>query len=639
MSNSGLFFATARVPRPAPIDANDVNLTSRKRRKYVPGGRIGKYVKTQEFQTRSLYCDVCERDFYDENAKALHDRSKEHSDNQMRQRNAEDEAMTDDPERNGSVNKSHAPAFSQEEIAAFVKQHAAKWTRSFKAWANRSIEEAKKAADAANDRNIVTSVQREILFEFKHHTDNCTMMQESWGRKPAATGVHYRQAQPTACTDRVFTDEEKRKMDEKRRQALLSQPVDTRATEEERSALGASVPNEETQGHFVRGQTMQITQPELEPASAGLLPAENIHEVGRSEGASEEPQNPAALEEEEYIPVSITWKMSRAATYLLSSCKSVHSEIVGMRQRLVFPLVKENTEASNRNDNATDLVDRYKDLRSKFEAQEYEYETWRQDLKEVVQGFASRGTRIGSMKQCIHMQIDASIQSEDWNACRASCDELMRFHEDHGSWEAGDEEYVAYWIIAGLLKTNNDSRQRQYSRAGFSKAFSMVTRLRGLPSHVEVDILVDHALQVLKSVVSNNYWKFCQLKTDPIVNLRTKGKLGYIMDELADVVRERAIVTMTMLSGMSNEGCYSNPMALDLNFVARTLKWPGDSTEEQASAARSFIEDLPQGIRIDDTYPESMMLLASSKRAVLQPSEVVDVELIASIKPRAFAVA
>lgn len=637
---SGLLFASARVPRPAPVPEHDDNLTSRKKRKFVPGGRIGKYIKAQEFQTVSLYCDVCERDFYDENAKALHDRSKDHSDNHMRMRKAEIEAaarsnVKDEETMEG---KPVVRAIGLKEMAAFVKEHAAKWTKSFKGWANRSIEGAKAAADAANDQNIVASVQREILFEFRYHTDNCTMMQESWGRKPAATGIHYRQAQPSVFTDRVFSEKEKRKMDEERRQALLTHPTSTDLAEIVSAAPNPSVA--EVRDDLVLAPEVQgrISSADKNSTSA---PSgyEDLERVNVSSDRIREP-NELALPERQIIeaPVKVSWKLSQAACVLSSICNSGISEAVAARYRQKFPRTWRTSKSHSGQVPNNDLVMKYRDLRSKYESQEFDYNSWRGGLDEVISGFTAQENRIGSLKKCLHMQIDAAIRRGDWTGCTISCAHLIEFHNSHDSFEEGDGEYIGYWIIAGLFKAQNGLQRRLTSRAGQKRLFSLVTRLRALPPGVMDDMFVDHAYAMFKSAVSNNYYQFCQLQADPMVDMKTGGNFKRMTEKVGDFVRERALVTMTMLSGITNEVCYSNPMAVDFDFVMRSLKWSNQSGEENISESRRFIEGLPQEIRIDDTYPELMMLLVSSHRAVLQSSEVVDVDTLARVVPNAFEI-
>lgn len=637
-----------RMPRRAPIDEHDENLTSRKKRKYVPGGRIGKYTKTQEFHTRSLCCDVCERYFFDENAKATHDRSKEHLDAQMKKRKAEEECdIPTEPKKEEMVSQKPGAWFvNQEDIAKFVKENGKKWTRSFKGWANRSIEEAKKAANAAKDRNIVTSVQREILYEFRYHTDNCTMMQEPWGRKPAATGVHYRQVQPSACKDKVFSEEEQRKMEEDRKRAMQAKPAVVDLTTE-KPVPSSTVTHAEVQNYFVRGLPMELARPgEVRDASKAIgtktrmednEEAQTLMEVVVEEGLHE----PVDAEQDTCDTIRITWKLPRSARYLLSVCKCQDKERLARQLKRVFPPSREDPKADDGEEAGDALVGRYNHLRSKYERKEYDYISWRRDLDDIILSFTKRGTRIGSLKQCLHMHIDAAIDNKDWAGCITSCTGLVKFHNCYQSWEDGDGEYVGDWILAGLLKTANEAKRKRAPGAGFSRLFSMVTRVRELPYRALDDFMVDHAVQVLKSVVSNNYSKFGQLQGDQMVTFKTKGKFKNLMDEVGDVVRERAIVTMTMVSGLSEEGAgvYLIPLALDLGFVTRTLNWPGVNAEERLSEARSFVEGLPQEIHVDATFPECMMLKPSTKRAVIKDSNVVDVEPLVKITRNALGIA
>lgn len=636
-----------RMPRPALIDEHDENLTSRKRRKFVPGGRIGKYTKTQEFHTPSLYCDVCERDFFDENAKATHDRSKEHLDAQLKKREAEEEGeIPAEPKKEAVDTQKPGSRFvNQEEITKFVKENGKKWTRAFQGWANRSIEEANKAANAAKDPNIVSSVRREILYEFTYHTDNCTMMKEPWGRKPAASGVHYRQVQPSACKDKVFSEEENRKMEEERKRAMQAQPAVVDLTAET-PVPSSTVAHAEVQNYFVRGQPMELSRPGEVLDASGATRTETRMENNEKtqppmEVVDEGLHQPVAMELDTSDTIRIAWKLPRAASALLSVCKCQNSERLARQLKSVFPPSRGDPRVDDGEDAGNALVDRYNALQSKYKAKEYDYASWRRDLNDIILSFKKRGTRIGSLKQCLHMQIDAAIDSEDWGGCIASCTELVKFHNSCCSWEDGDGEYVGDWIIAGLLKSATEAKKKRAVGAGFSRLFSMVTRVRDLPSGALDDFMVDYAVQVLKSVVSNNYWKFGQLQADQMVKVKAKGKIKYLMDELADVVRERAIVTMTMVSGLSEEGAgvYSIPLALDLGFVSRTLNWPGEKAEERLSEARSFIEGLPQEIHVDTSYPERMMLAPSSKRAVITDSDVVDVEPLVKMTRNALGIA
>lgn len=166
----------------------------RKRKKYVPGGRILPCVKVQEYHDLDLYCKVCDTHMQDQNAMGLHMKSRRH----LKALQHHEEYGTAPPapttiKSRESLEKKCDTVVRLEmnELEKLFEATEKKFDRWFKDWATRSLQGAEARFQGEERLLVLQSVKREIIAVFQCHTDNCTMRRQCWARMPLATGILY----------------------------------------------------------------------------------------------------------------------------------------------------------------------------------------------------------------------------------------------------------------------------------------------------------------------------------------------------------------------------------------------------------------------------------------------------------------
>lgn len=652
-------FSSMRQPMAPHIDDNDENRTSLRQRKRVRGGRIPQIRKTQEYTSDSLYCDVCDRFLEDENAKACHDKGKPHR-TRLAERRVEEEVAA----RRGEKKSEEAPlkkkvmSFSTEEVKAVL---AEKKSSAFQEWANRSLILAKETQQSTGDPNIVMAVMREIVHEFKLHRMNSTMFVESWARRSAATGRHYMTTEPTTFKDIVVPEEQAKKMEaEDKANQTTEREIATEASIADVSLNDAE--KSERLSRWVRGETVDeinrsatnITgsavamnencvpsdcvaeAPISATNQATVAPAESIADT-MCENVVDEPSRRAA----------ITWKLSRAAQRILVSSMNPNEKLVAMRARQMFPVIKSSLQVDEPYKHSTveRMMEEYSRLLDAFERKDYEYNSWRESVSDITEELRRRGTRVGTLRTCYQMLASAGIAAEDWARCYEACDELVQMYKWTNDLGGAGFQYVGYWILLSLFKSAKRVGKREPQRPVFSGFLELNSKMRDLPRRAFEDEGVYECWQAWVAVLTNNYHKFFQIMMNGHVHAKTEERSKYIMDELVDVVRERALLTMAFRNKFIEHNVYNGTIA-NMGYIIKILGWEEQESNDDSGIdlameeAREFIEGLPQGFKIGGgaAHGRLAMLLTNEKVAELRDSNVADVRTIVWMNRNLWAV-
>lgn len=643
-------FPSMRQPAAPHIDDNDENRTSLKQRKLVRGGRIPQIKKTQEYTSDSLYCDICDRFLEDANAKACHDKGKPHR-TRLAEMRVEDEkaARRQAKKPEESPLKAKVMNYSPEEVKAVL---AKRKSSAFQEWANRSLALGKETQQCTGDANIVMAVMREIVHELELHTINCTMFVESWARRSAATGRHYMTTEPTTFKDNIVSEEQAKKIEaEDKANEITEKEATVDASFADISRNGAS--RSEPRSRWVRGETVdqtvrsvtnvtesafavnEITAPSecaperpLSTTNQGsVAPAESIADMVCEDNAVNELRKPA----------DITWKLSRAAQRILASSINSNEKLVAVRGRQLFPIVKplSQGEEPKRQVPIDKLMGEYKKLLHSFQRKDYEYNSWRESVSNIVEELKKRGTRVGVLRGCYQMLASAGIAAEDWSRCYEACDELVQMYKWSNDLDDRGFQYVAYWILLSLFKSAKRIGKREPQRPVFSGFLEMNSKMRDLPMKAFENEGVYECWQAWVAVMTNNYYKFFHVMMNGRVHMKTGDRSKCIMDELADVVRERALLTMALRNELIDHSVYNGAIA-NMGHIIKILGWEeedgldGDGANIGLTEAREFIEELPQDIKIGGGAAHGLlgMLLTSETMAEIRDSDVIDVKTI-----------
>lgn len=636
-----------RQPISSYIDERDENRTKDKKRKYVKGGRIAQLKKEQEFSSGSLYCDVCERYFHDDNAKACHDKSKDHRTRVSQKRVAlESEVRRKKAKVEESPMKKEIMGFTADEVRAVLNK---KMPAKFREWANRSLEAAKTIAREDHDPNTVLAVMREIVHEFKIHTENCTIYVESWMRRPEATGRHYRTVEPTTFSTLVHTEEEAEKMvaadppPEKSNEQPSANPTNEPSTVDE----GTS---EKRRSRWVRGETVDdsvrkptsVVQTDeqrraetnvvgpTDPTSAGIQEIDIAGVAPRSAAESSTAAEPPKQ-------VIIRWQMSSAAERILYANKDRNPGLISARAKTRFAWKKPSEEmADDEKDSVESTVKQYKKVRGEFDRRDYNYKTWREEIEGVVSVLTKRGTRSGTLQSCYQMMAKAGIQAEDWGGCFAACDELMQTCKWKGHLDDNGKEVIGQWILLSLFKSLEKKKKRVPRGKQSSRFLELNSRLRDLPLDSLDESSAYDCWQLWTAVLTNNYVKFFRMKRDGCFYTLPGGRVDYIIEELEDTVRERAIRTIALSNEAIEGRVYAHGMAaFNMAYLMRILGWEDssdrdDNVDEGLAKAREFVEGIGQGVKIggNEAHGKSGMVLGSNEIAVMKDDEVIDTQTV-----------
>lgn len=645
----------SHIPEP------DVNLTSRRPRKYVPGGRIGKYVKVQEYGAE-LYCEACERNFPDPNGKSLHDRSIDHRRKMEFLRKEEDRlyaaeyeemevehldgkepgSSTEQPEGNQKVAN-----FTATEVGRFFQKNKTHFTPEFKDWANRSLNAAREEAKRTGDPVLMQSVEKEVIADFMYFTDECLMRTESWGRRPLASGANYRGVAVARFQDHVIPEDKVHK-----KASVFTQEDDVIDITDahignrrwERGGL-ENIPEGED---FFEEKTDPSSAAKEDEVKAAAAPDFEIVEE------KEDKNKGLADKRQDVKPLQVTWKMRGSGSAMLryNACLSnKRDEILRKTQKFAG-----RTGTSQISDGLDDggsepLIQKYRELRRQFDAAEYDYDEWHSATGALFAKLEGRGTRIGTLQSCLEMQVCAAIDCERWEHCFPVSNKLMGMYqaERNKKWMERGSQYVGFWLLSLLFKfvdghavdkrTQRGSKSAKSRTSLGSRIFFVNSRMRELPIRALHDINVHYSLQVFNAVVSNNYCKFFQLYKEG-EHYRRPTRSQYIMEELIDVVRERALVSMSMVSCLREYGVFQRPPQLE--HIMKVLGWdkPPDQegVDNELVNVRKFITDLPQRIAVagDKVHGRSAALAVTNEKAVIQARTVVDVETIVALSGKAW---
>lgn len=643
-------FSSMRQPTAPHIDDNDENRTSLRQRKRVRGGRIPQIKKTQEYTSDSLYCDVCDRFLEDANAKACHDKGKPHRTRLAERRIEEDlAARRREKKPEESPLKKTVMSFTPEEVKAVL---AEKKSSAFQEWANRSLAAAKETQQSTGDPNIVMAVMREIVHEFKLHKINSTMFVESWARRPEATGRHYMTTVPTTFKDIVVSEEHAKKMEV---QGKANETTE-QGTAAEFSVADVSLngtERSESLSRWVRGETVDQNDRSVSNVTSSVpavnencapsdsmaetpisttnqvtvAPAESIADTMCENVAVDEPSRRA----------EITWKLSRAAQRILVSSMNPNEKLVAVRARQIFPVSKPSLQVDEPNEQTTieKLMEEYNKLLDEFERKVYEYNSWRESVTSVAEELRKRGSRVGTLRGCYQMLASAGITAEDWSRCYTACDELVQMYKWTNDLGEAGFQYVGYWILLSLFKSAKRIGKREPQRPVFSGFLELNSKMRDLPRRAFEDEGVYECWQAWVAVLTNNYHKFFQIMMKGRVHAKTEERSKYIMDELVDVVRERALLTMAFRNSFLDHNVYDGGIA-NMGYVIKILGWEEEMSDDDSGVdlaleeAREFVEGLPQGIKIGGgaAHGRLGMLLTNEKVAQIRDSNVIDVRTI-----------
>lgn len=629
-----------RQPAPQLINERDDNRTSLRKRKFVRGGRIAKLPTIFEYQA-DLYCQVCEDYFPDPNAKSCHDRSRAH---RLR---IEEKRITIDREIQFKKVKTETPL--QKKVMSYSYQQlmvamGKKKPASFMSWADRSVQEAKKYV-GDNQQNFMLSVLREIIHEFELHDDQCTLYRETWSRKPLATGKHYFKVTPIPVETKVFTEAEAMKMapilhsDEK---SNKDNKEDQRDQGVQAMDLDLTIPKEEEQkSKWVKGGTETVTDSKAEK--------EQSHITNRKEKVDKQDdvddvimnndQDGHYRNDGPYMRQNPP-HMSSAAVRIW---QANYIEAPDFRRKAWTRFAHLKTNERNRGPKPKELeqslVNNYNRLVREYEKRNYVYKDWSKEMKEIAVELEknisrNNATRMEMLRNCYELLTEGAIKIEQWGKAFDACGRLVETFKGGETFEKKGWIHLGKWLLLSLFKNAKQGAKRAGSAKVFSPYMELNSRLRDLPANATGDGELHRCVRAWSAVICNNYYEF--FKQAGIGYLKSHQ---YIMDELSDVVRERAILTMTTMGCVGGDDKEGQPVyrvgTPSLGELIELLGWEkecGDecAMNEKVNMVRKFIEDLSFKTKFGGggDQPEFTSLLTVNEWASMGKNDVVDLQKI-----------
>lgn len=630
-----------------------------KRKRHVPGGRIAKVPKQQE-QDTDLFCVACDRYLPDVNGKALHDKSKDHRKALAHHRQIlcdqdDDESVSSDDGEEDMMRVEAPKQFSKELVDKIWKQSNPKrWPKSFQSWANRSLEAARKLAKESNDWSINEAVEREIMVEFAVHTDNCTLLKESWDRKPNATGINWTSAEPKQYATHVIQETdvipERTNVDDTRtvipkhkneisdNVPATTPPIPSNesntnghqfANARVRSTVRAPRPENpqwvrgSTEGHATPALTNGINQGKQTGTHStrihgGAVVRSHIERAVVTTHSQVEPgagfeagslssRVRVTVPAESSLPfvavrqVDVTWQLPLRAQRILRACQGRDPLTVVAKCGECFSGLVKTASRKEQDDKGHVTIDAlmtaYERAQSTFVSGEYKYEDLRKELASLAKQFEERGTRPSTLQRCYEMQVSAAILSERFGDCVEPSGKLVRLYDGVCRNAETLGEFTGHWVLSLLLRSDMDAplpgaaRQR---RAEKMDGLSLACRLRDMPRRATMNIATYDALRVFKAILNNNYVSFLSLYRNSVSHHKTGMRSKYMMDAFMEVMQHRALLLLGTMSHATEDNVFHFPKHLPLRYVMDVLGWRKEDdfgeVQYETESARACID-------------------------------------------------
>lgn len=625
--------------RPERQSSDDGNPSSRKKRRFVPGGAIAKYKKEIEF-TGSLYCQVCDDYFYDVNAKGMHDRSKEHRKAFAHLRQKEEmvgdqinkEAYEEEDVMNVvSDDKNCVPDPDRVAKKAVAKVKEANFSNApipFRNWASRSLENAAKVAKQENNPSIAVSVQKEVLEVLQHHTEHCTLRQVSWDRRPLASGPAFRVSRKTIPSNARTEPTNMVSVPQNPVQANVA----TRVPSDEITSVDTKPPtNEPVRRYWEQKEPPANAEKRksLEPKPKRTGPFVCVPEVDVK----------VETAHVEYKVKAVRWRLSPKAADVFYANQVEDRKSLLYNYNARFRSLTEKIQAQNEKESGLDsistpvgpLLEKCNSLFKDYHSGDYEYIVLKNGLSHVIESLRKRGTRFGTMQRCLQIKIYAAIRACEFQDCFEPCSELIKIYQWYRGGEELRYECIGHWFISLLFKMRVSKSNRRMGKG--SSILMINSQMRELPVGSLDDNLVYMAVNVFQAVITNNWVQFFT-QMDNILHVKTEGRSKGIMEGLNNFVRERALVTMLRMGRFSEATTYF-PKSLPFDFVRRTLGWRESSSDEDGidlEDACEFINGLPQKFVMLGHSSNSQGMAVKSKDENVGIQDSCDVEAGALLK-------
>lgn len=667
--------------RPRPRRFGFVHDEDGVQRKYVRGGRIAKVRKVKEDPgDDKLFCEACGYYLPDANAKALHDKGRKHRQVMEEQREKLDmDGIRESLDSRQEDMRRRAPEpdvtthMSEQSVLETLKDIAGPQTpNSFKSWAERSLAAARKQEIRTGDSLVTWAVQREIAYEYATHYDNCTLLQESWDRRPPATGRCYMTKDPVSYREPVVPNNEVPKLYATAPSALPSrrtnaEPGDgsvlsqSQSAQRERSFSPRQRSVSPPSRRWVRGTVEGVKKADEAHVASDVEPADSEDELRLRQSAAKTP--PAHVQQDQIekdkhdalAKVEMTWVVSRGAARILYSCQGKRPNAIVARFRSVFPKLKSHSPTTRRQaprqDSALDssrpeeLRRQYEKLKAQYMAETYESVAFESEANTIISLLDAVPGHSNIVRDCCEMLVRNAIQNSEFEKIIEPLSRLVELYDGVCRRSPTRREFIGHWIVSLLLKPTGDKGDT--ARKPLDQV-ALAARLRAIPKACIRTSGARHGLDVLRALLSNNYVAFMRLYDNSEFHFLSQMRGQYLMDAFLPFVRQRALLVYGSPSAVERTLVYQHPARISLHQLMEQLKWYYDldgSSERAwlANQARNEISSLglliesvsgASGALRDDGSEE--YLVARDCEATIRPAAHIDADTILRFVPKIY---
>lgn len=300
-----------------------------------------------------------------------------------------------------------------------------------------------------------------------------------------------------------------------------------------------------------------------------------------------------------YKELQQNWRMSGEAEILFHASKVADKQLFLAKcgERLgQLQIWDSGTSSSQDRIDVEEVLQRVETLKKQFTSREYEYHKLCSELSAVIKILTERGTRVGTIQECIRIQMYAAIQMGSFGDFAKYSSHFMKVGRRASQWSGANLEFVGHWLLSLLFSYKEDRiypRQREPERA----LLHIAEEMRNYPFKHGLmnDLCVFESAQVFKSVLSNNWAFFFHRLQNSIVHYATEGRFKQVMEGFIPFVRERALVTMFRKSCWSDTAVFAEPNVVALATVINFLGWNERDADQSVSflEATKFITSLP----------------------------------------------
>ncbi len=296
--------------------------------------------------------------------------------------------------------------------------------------------------------------------------------------------------------------------------------------------------------------------------------------------------------------VEITWKLTREAEFILKCNQGKYPNAISdvFVYRFSRDGLEDDVELWHDAGSHEYLVREFQKLRLLFLERRYDHSEWELDIRRLL-GHMERDAGYATMiRECYEMLFLSAVEIPDFRKTMAPLSCLIQLYQDTEQLPPNCEEYVSHWIVSLLLR--DDDAENIDAK---SVNASLECQLRQIPPGWFATAGVTHGLEVVRALLSNNYYKFFQLYENSEFHLSTEMRSQYLMVPFIPIVRQRALLIWGS-PGSPGPCPYFRPARTSLRVIMEQLKWYTEVSSPMgrrwlATDARKEMKDL--GIHVE----------------------------------------